>query len=101
MSRALPGIAEGARFGRNLEARVALADALAAGNPPCTLCMHVEPDQVSCERRSVLADRLRRGGVSKLANRIERALVPVGSILGFVDTDGATQLVLIPLAGLR
>lgn len=94
---ALPGIAEQARMRLNIQAREALQLALAEGRPPHTLVLQIESSAAHVEDRRSVVQHLRRCGLLRLARRIERAKPPLGHVVVFIDTDGATEVTSVPL----
>lgn len=93
--RAIPGLSTASLA----VAPALLQAALDAGRRPSTLVLHVDGATVTLESRSELAAALKRAGLSPLARRVERMLVPADAILTFVDTDaGATGLVVLRVA---
>lgn len=75
-----------------------LRAALGEGWRSSALVMHVDGAAVTVEGRIELATTLRRAGLSPLARRVERTLVPADSVLVLVDTEGATGLVILRVA---
>jgi hypothetical protein len=99
-SAAVPGIAEHDRARLNAEAREKTQAALALGADPRTLCVHVEPGGVTVGPTSKVAAHVRKAGVTDLAKKLRRALVPTGHVLLFIDSDGATHITTVSLASL-
>lgn len=96
VSTPIPGLGPSGRAA--LEDVPALLRArLDAGAKPTSLVLHVQCDSVAVEDRAELAAYLRRNRVGRIARKIERAIVPPGALLVFVDCD-ETDCVLMPLS---
>lgn len=97
---ALPGIDPRLRGLLNVLARAELSRALAEGRSLTGLVLHVEPAAVEVIERRELVLSLRASGAFGLARKIERAALPAGHVLVFIDTDAATELRVVPVATL-
>lgn len=98
VERGYPGMARATALRLDHELKAILSDARRDGVAFATKVMHVETDRLRWRSRAEVVSELREAGVAKLAKELERAVVPVGSFLGLVDTEGVTAVRVVPLS---
>jgi hypothetical protein len=91
-------MAESTKLWLESELQRILRAAIEDGTPFGSVVVHLEGDRVRLRSRAEVAAELHDAGVRDLERRIERATVPAGCFLGFIDCDGLTAVHVVSLA---
>lgn len=95
----IPGLTPAGVAALNVDAPRALREVLDAGRPTTNLVLHVTSDSCALGERTALVSCLRGRGLTSLANKVDRAIVPTQALLMLIDCD-EKRLVLVPIRSL-